>query len=101
MAVDDHSLRQLAAAAARNNVARLEHPTLNDVEGMRPLLRGAPGIDLPRLRFRDPSQVDRFLGLHEFDLTNADDGDRLEELRGGAVEYLARNFGYRIPEDVA
>ncbi len=104
MAADDKSLRNLAAHSAANpraNVARLEQATLGDVEAMRLLLRGGSVIDWHRLAFTDPSEVDRFLVLHEFDPANADDMDRLEELRADAVEYLTRNFSYRIPEDVA
>jgi uncharacterized protein (TIGR04552 family) len=100
MAVDDHSLRQLAASA-RGNVVRLEQATLGDVEAMRLLLRGASVIDWHRLAFVDSAEVDRFLRINEFDLLNADDADRLEELRADAVEYLTRNFSYRLPEDVA
>jgi uncharacterized protein (TIGR04552 family) len=99
MAVDDHGLRQLAASV-RPNVARLEQATLGDVEAMRLLLRGASVIDWHRLQFSDESEVDRFLRLNEFDLANPDDIERLEELRADAVEYLTRNFSYRLPEDV-
>src|SRR5262245_40913706 len=104
MAADDKSLRNLAAQAAatpRANVARLEHASLGDVEAVRLLLRGGSVIDWHRLAFSDVAEVDRFLALHEFDPANADDTDRLEELRADAVEYLTRNFSYRIPEDVA
>jgi uncharacterized protein (TIGR04552 family) len=104
MAADDKSLRHLAAQATatpRANVARLEQATLGDVEAMRLLLRGGSVIDWHRLAFSNASEVDRFLVLHEFDPANADDTDRLEELRADAVEYLTRNFSYRIPGDVA
>src|SRR6185312_4594433 len=104
MAADDKSLRNLAAhaaAAPRPNVARLEQATLGDVEAMRLLLRGGSVIDWHRLAFSDGAEVDRFLTVHEFDPANADDTDRLEELRADAVEYLTRNFSYRIPADVA
>ena len=102
MAADDKSLRNLAAqAATRSHVARLEQATLGDVEAMRLLLRGGSVIDWHRLSFSDVSEVDRFLKLNEFDPAVADDMDRLEELRADAVEYLTRNFSYRIPEDVA
>jgi uncharacterized protein (TIGR04552 family) len=101
MAVDDHSLRQLAASNGRNHALRLDQATLGDVEGMRLLLRGASVIDWHRLSFSDGAEVDRFLKLNEFDPENADDCERLEELRADAVEYLTRNFSYRIPEDVA
>lgn len=104
MAADDKSLRNLAthaASATRPNVQRLEQATLADVEAMRLLLRGSSVIDWHRLSFTDADEVDRFLLLNEFDPGNADDMDRLEELRADAVEYLTRNFSYRIPEDVA
>ncbi len=101
MAADEKSLRNLAATTARPNVARLEHATLGDVEAMRLLLRGGSVIDWHRLAFSDGSEVDRFLKLNEFDPASADDMDRLEELRADAVEYLTRNFSYRIPEDVS
>ena len=103
MAADDKSLRNLAAQAAtpRPNVQRLEQATLGDVEAMRLLLRGSSVIDWHRLSFSDAAEVDRFLIINEFDPNSADDMDRLEELRADAVEYLTRNFSYRIPNEVA
>jgi len=102
MAADDKSLRNLAVqTATRPNLQRLEQATLADVEAMRLLLRGSSVIDWHRLAFADAAEVDRFLALNEFDPANADDMDRLEELRADAVEYLTRNFSYRIPDDVA
>jgi uncharacterized protein (TIGR04552 family) len=104
MAVDDKSLQKLAAASrpyASSHGARLEQATLGDLEAMRLLLRGASVIDWHRLSFGDAAEVDRFLRLNEFDLSNPDDNERLEELRADAVEYLTRNFSYRLPEDVA
>src|SRR3954466_1809892 len=104
MAAEDKSLRHLAAQAVvtpRPNVQRLEQATLGDVEAMRLLLRGGSVIDWHRLAFGDAAEVDRFLLLNEFDPASADDMDRLEELRADAVEYLTRNFSYRIPNEVA
>jgi uncharacterized protein (TIGR04552 family) len=105
MAADEKTLRTLVASTAtvtpRPNVQRLEQATLGDVEAMRLLLRGGSVIDWHRLAFHDGSEVDRFLALNEFAPESADDMDRLEELRADAVEYLTRNFSYRIPADVA
>jgi uncharacterized protein (TIGR04552 family) len=105
MAADEKTLRTLVANTAtvtpRPNVQRLEQATLGDVEAMRLLLRGGSVIDWHRLAFHDGSKVDRFLALNEFAPESADDMDRLEELRADAVEYLTRNFSYRIPADVA
>jgi uncharacterized protein (TIGR04552 family) len=101
MAADEKALRNLAAQATRPNVARLENATLGDVEAMRLLLRGSSVIDWHRLAFSDGAEVDRFLKINEFDPASAEDMDRLEELRADAVEYLTRNFSYRMPEDVS
>jgi uncharacterized protein (TIGR04552 family) len=101
MAIDEQALRHAAALSTRPNVARLEQATLGDVEAMRLLLRGGSVIDWHKLAFADAAEVDRFLRVNEFDPANPDDSERLEELRADAVEYLTRNFSYRIPEDVA
>jgi uncharacterized protein (TIGR04552 family) len=68
---------------------------------MRLLLSGGSVIDWHRLGFSDGMEVDRFLRVNELDPARPEDMERLEELREEAVEYLTRNFGYRIPEAVA
>lgn len=75
--------------------------TLADIEAVRLLLRGDSVIDWHRLCFTDHEQVDRFLRLNEFDPESEDEIDRLEELRGEAVDYLARAFAMAIPDAVA
>src|SRR5689334_21923541 len=83
------------------NLVRLADASLADVEAVRLLLGGSSVIDWHRLAFSDTAEVDRFLRVNEFDPANEQDMDRLEELREDAVEYLTRNFSYRIPEEVA
>jgi uncharacterized protein (TIGR04552 family) len=83
------------------NLVRLAEATLSDLEAMRLLLHGGSVIDWHRLAFSDAGEVDRFLRVNEFDPSREADVDRLEELREDAVEYLTRNFSYRIPEEVA
>ena len=39
--------------------------------------------------------------VNEFEPTRDNDMQRLETLRAEAVDYLVRNFGFRIPDDVA
>ena len=68
---------------------------------MRNLLRGGSVIDWHRLDFRDHEDVDRFLRIHEVDPGDQEDIDRLEELRDGAVDYLATNFDIAVSETVA
>jgi uncharacterized protein (TIGR04552 family) len=87
--------------AARTELIGLSEATLGDLEAMRLLLRGGSVIDWHRLAFSDETEVDRFLRLNEFDPARPEDMERLEALREEAVEYLTRNFGYRIPDEVA
>ena len=75
--------------------------SLGDVEAVRLLLRGGSVIDWHRLSFASYEDLDRFLRVNEFDPDDPDDVDRLEVLREEAVEYITRNFSFRIPPDVA
>jgi uncharacterized protein (TIGR04552 family) len=81
--------------------ARISDGTLTDLEAMRLLLSGGSVIDWHRLAFSDDAEVDRFLRVNELDPARPEDMERLEQLREEAVEYLTRNFGYRIPDAVA
>src|SRR4051794_39952970 len=80
---------------------RISDGTLSDLEAMRLLLSGGSVIDWHRLAFSDDAEVDRFLRVNEIDPARPEDMERLEQLREEAVEYLTRNFGYRIPDAVA
>jgi uncharacterized protein (TIGR04552 family) len=75
--------------------------TLADTDCVRLMLRGDSVIDWHRLGFADHAEVDRFLRLNEFDPESDDEMARLEDLRGDAVDYLARAFSMAIPDDVA
>ena len=75
--------------------------TLADTEAVRLMLRGDSVIDWHRLAFVDHAEVDRFLRLNEFDPDSADELARLEDIRGEAVDYLARAFAMAIPDEVA
>jgi uncharacterized protein (TIGR04552 family) len=86
--------------AAQPGAALLADATLGDLEAVRLLLRGGSVIDWHRLAFTDYREVDRFLRVNEFDPDSNEDLNRLEELRDEAVDYLSRNFSYRIPPEV-
>ncbi len=75
--------------------------TAGDVEAVRLLLRGDSVIDWYRLGFVDHADVDRFLRLNEFDPESEAEIGLLEDLRGDAVDYLARAFAMAIPDEVA
>jgi uncharacterized protein (TIGR04552 family) len=79
----------------------VEDLSLEDLETVRLMLRGGSVIDWYQLDFRGLEDVDRFLRINEFDPAGAEDMDRLEELRLDAVEYLTRNFDFRLPDAVA
>jgi uncharacterized protein (TIGR04552 family) len=99
VAIDRSPLTKEALAAAAE--ARLAGVTLGDLEAVRLLLRGGSVVDWHRLDLRDHDEVDRFLRVNELEPTRDGDMLRLEALRAEAVDYLTRNFGFRIPDDVA
>jgi uncharacterized protein (TIGR04552 family) len=98
---EDPRARVVPARRGVEDGGGLTEATLGDLEAMRLLLHGGSVIDWHRLAFSEPGEIDRFLRLNEFDPDNAEDMERLEELRAEAVEYLTRNFSYRIPDEVA
>ena len=65
------------------------------------LLNGESVIDWHRLAFADHAEVDRFLRLNEFDPESDEEMERLEDIRGDAVDYLSRAFAMAIPDEVA
>src|SRR4051812_8464138 len=78
----------------------LDQARLSDLEAIRLILRGDSVIDWHRLGFVSYEEIDRFLRVNEFDPDSEDDLNRLEELREEAVEYLHKNFNYRLPDEV-
>lgn len=86
---------------AVNTVLTLESLTLGDLEAVRVLLRGGSVIDWHRLDFQDHADVDRFLRVNEFDPDSPADMELLEGIRMEAIDYLARNYSFRIPDDIA
>jgi uncharacterized protein (TIGR04552 family) len=87
--------------AVERTTTRLAGITLLDLEAVRLLLRGGSVIDWHRLAMQEVADVDRFLRVNEFDPKNEQDLQRIETLRHDAVEYLRRNFAFRIPDDLA
>jgi uncharacterized protein (TIGR04552 family) len=80
---------------------RLGQASLADLEAVRLLLRGGSVVDWHRLDLRDHEEVDRFLRVNEFDPLSERDVERLEQLRGDAIDYLQRSFNFRIPDEIA
>ncbi len=79
---------------------RLSDFSLGDLEAVRLILKGGSVIDWHKLNFRTHADVDRFLRVNEFDANRPTDVERLEDLRRQAVEYLTRNFRFKIPANV-
>jgi uncharacterized protein (TIGR04552 family) len=91
------------STGAAPNVAaaeRLSRMSIGDLEAVRLLLSGGSVIDWHRLALRDLDDVDRFLRVNEFRPGDPKDLERLEYLRAEAVEYLQRNFDFRIPDEI-
>lgn len=74
---------------------------LEDLEAVRLLLSGGSIVDWHHLDFHDYDAVDRFLRVNEFDPASAVDLDRLEGIRIQAVDYLAHNFEFEFPQEIA
>ena len=81
--------------------AAFHQASLLDLESIGLLLSGGSIIDWHRLAFHDYPQVERFLRVNELNPDSEEDLNRLEELRDEAVDYLERNFSYRIPPEVS
>ncbi len=75
--------------------------TLGDLEVIRLILRGSSVVDWRRLHFQAPAEVDDFLRLNQFELSDPRDERRLRSVLAQAVEYLRKAFGYRVAEPVA
>jgi uncharacterized protein (TIGR04552 family) len=90
----------LTGGVAAPRESRFQAFSINDLAGIRNLLRGGSVIDWHRLYFSERAEVDRFLRLQEFDPSNDTDLARLEDLRGEAVEYLERHLNFRIPDEL-
>jgi uncharacterized protein (TIGR04552 family) len=74
---------------------------LRELETLRLVLRGGSVVDWRRLDFETREQVDAFLGINLFDLSDPRDERRLRTILAQAVEYLRRVFGYRVADAVA
>src|SRR5262249_42591045 len=83
------------------NLHRLEQFSLGELEAVRLILRGGSVIDWGRLNFETHEQVDRFLSVNEFNPHSRSDIERLEHLRRQAVEFLLRNFRFKVPREVS
>jgi uncharacterized protein (TIGR04552 family) len=85
-------------AAPYRPVAELD---VGDLEVLRLVLHGGSVVDWRRLHFRDAAEVDHFLRMNLFDLSDPRDERRIRSVLEQAVEYLRGAFGYRVAESVA
>ncbi|HWV37827.1 MAG TPA: TIGR04552 family protein [Vulgatibacter sp.] len=74
---------------------------VRELEEMRLILRGDSVIDWRRLNFRDREEVDAFIRLCLFRPEHPADEARLREILAEAVEYLRKEFRYRVTSAVA
>ena len=74
---------------------------VRELEEMRLILRGDSVVDWRRLSFRDRAEVDAFIRLCLFRPEHPADEARLREILAEAVEYLRKEFRYRVTDAVA
>ena len=79
----------------------LEKFRLGDLEAIRLVLRGGSVIDWHRLNFGHREEAIDFIRSQEFDLNDAADVQRMEEVQNEAIGYLRRNYDFPIPKPVA
>jgi uncharacterized protein (TIGR04552 family) len=73
---------------------------LEDIEGIRLILRGHSVIDWYSLSFRTIEEVNNFLRVNQYIPEEKEDIARLRYLMQSAVRYLEDNFYYHFPQSV-
>ena len=74
--------------------------SLSDLEAVRLMLNGDSIIDWNRANFRTIQEVDRYLRLHQLDISKPEDLWRLQYVHGEAVNYLEEHLGLSFPTDL-
>jgi len=74
--------------------------SLSDLEAVRLVLNGDSIIDWNRANFRTIQEVDRYLRLHQLDISKPEDLWRLQYVHGEAVNYLEEHLGLSFPADL-
>lgn len=86
---------------SRPQLRPVERMVVRELETLRLVLRGGSVVDWRRLDFETRDEVDRFLAINLFDLSDHRDERRVRSILAQAVEYLRRVFGYRVADVVA
>ncbi|MFL5318881.1 MAG: TIGR04552 family protein [Myxococcaceae bacterium] len=74
---------------------------LKELERIRLILRGGSVIEWRRLHFQTREEVDRFLKLCCLDPADPNDDEWIRTVLADSVEYLRREFDYRVSDKVA
>ena len=78
-----------------------DHPlNLSDLEAVRLILRSDSIIDWNRANFRTMAEVDRYLQLHQLNISEPEDLWRLQYVHGEAVNYLEEHLGLQFPAEL-
>jgi uncharacterized protein (TIGR04552 family) len=88
-------------AKAKAGLRPLEAMGARELETLRLVLRGGSVVDWRRLDLETREEVDAFLGINLFDLSDPRDERRLRSILKQAVDYLRTVFGYRVSDAVA
>lgn len=82
-------------------IRTIDQMGLKELERIRLILRGGSVIEWRRLHFQTRDEVDRFLKLSCIDPEDPADEDWARTVLADAVEYLRREFDYRVSDKVA
>lgn len=96
------AIKNCAAIPARlspEEAAYIDRMSIADLEAIRLVLSGNSVVDWFRLDFRDDAQIEEFLRVNGYDISQAQDRRRLERISREAAGYIDRHFPHRLPED--
>lgn len=74
--------------------------TISDLEAIRLVLEGNSVIDWFRLDFSSDEQIEIFLRVNGYDITQIHDIKRIDRLRREAIAYLDLNYPHRLPPEL-
>jgi len=97
---DDRPSAFLPAQPSRPPELLVPAWTDQDLREIHLLLTGDSVVDWHRLDVTTPEQVRRMLRVNSIDVDNADDLQRLRDLRARAAHYLTENLGIRLDEAI-
>lgn len=91
------SSAQVPVRLSPEEAAYVDRMSLADLEAIRLVLSGNSVVDWFRLDFRNDAEIEEFLRVNGYDISQAQDRRRLDRISREAAEYIDRHFPHRLP----